>query len=208
MMRHQLGVRWRYLVILGLAAGLASCSKSTDSGSAAQSAAAQSSAAQSATTTAAAPAASGAAAPAPPAAGPIAASTAIASAQYSLDPNLRADLLEVKRVSGGALLVRWRLVDTAGAQSSTGLVAGSAPKAIPYNSWDWSELYYTDPAENKKYGFLTDTDGGRLLDVYIGTYTAGDQHDNWAKFPAPPATSSKVTIYIPKFPPFEDVPVS
>jgi hypothetical protein len=206
MMGHQLGVRWRYLVILGLAAGLASCSKSADTESAAQSAAAQSAAAQSAT--AASPAVAGAAAPALPAAGPIAATTAIASAQYSLEPNLRADLLEVKRVSGGALLVRWRLVDTAGAQSSTGLVAASTPKSVPYNSWDWSELYYTDPAENKKYGFLTDTDGGRLLDVYSGTFNAGEQHDNWAKFPAPPATSSKVTIYIPKFPPFEDVPVS
>jgi hypothetical protein len=203
MMRHQLGVRWPCFAILGLAVGLASCSKSADSGSAAASAAA----AQSAGAAAASPAVSGAATAALPAAGPIAAPTAIASAQSSLDPNLRADLLEVKRVSGGALLVRWRLVNTTSAPSS-GLVANATPKPILYNSWGWNDLYYTDPAENKKYSFLTDTDGGQLLDVYIGSYNAGEQRDNWAKFPAPPGTSSKVTIYIPKFPPFEDVPVS
>jgi len=132
----------------------------------------------------------------------------IASAQFSDDPSLRADLLEVKRVSGGALLVRWRIVDTAGTQQGPGLVAGATPKPVYYGAWSWPDLYYTDPAENKKYSFLTDTDGDRLLDVYSGNLNPGDERDNWAKFPAPPATSTKVTIYIPKFPPFEDTPIS
>ena len=35
----------------------------------------------------------------------------LASAEYSADPDLRCDLLEVKRVSGGALMVRWRIVN-------------------------------------------------------------------------------------------------
>jgi hypothetical protein len=138
----------------------------------------------------------------------MASATAIASAQYSTDPNLRADLLEVKRVSGGALLVRWRIVDTAGNPQGGGLVANAGPKPINYNDWSWSDLYYTDPAENKKYNYLTDTDGNRLIDVYNGNVLPGEVHENWAKFPAPPATSTKVTIYIPKFPPFEDTPVS
>jgi hypothetical protein len=138
----------------------------------------------------------------------MAGATAIASGQFSGDPSLRADLLEVKRVSGGALLVRWRLVDTAGGQQGAGLVAGAAPKAIYYGSWTWPDLYYTDPAENKKYSFLTDSDGNKLLDVFSGNFNPGDVKDNWAKFPAPPITSTKVTIYIPQFPPFEDTPVS
>jgi hypothetical protein len=120
---------------------------------------------------------------------------------------VRVDLLEVKRVSGGALLVRWRVVDTAGSQQATGPVVGAAPKPVYYN-FDWSDLYFTDPAENKKYSFLTDTEGSRVLSVFTGNFEPGDQHENWAKFPAPPATSTKVTIYIPKFAPFEDVPIS
>jgi hypothetical protein len=196
-MAHRLlGARGAFLLIVGLAAGLAACSKSTSN-----------TAAQSAAVPAVASATPGAPV-VPPAAGPVAPTTAIASAQFSDDPNLRADLLEVKRVSGGALLVRWRIVDTAGAQQSAGLVAGATSKPIDYSAWSWSDLYYTDPAENKKYSFLTDTDGARVLDVFSGSLNAGDERDNWAKFPAPPATSTKVTIYIPKFPPFEDTPIS
>src|SRR5271155_708139 len=145
-----------------------------------------------------------AAAPAP---APMSPSAAMASAQFSADPNLRCDLLQVKRVSGGALLVRWRLINTAGTPQSTGLVAGAAPKAIHYD-FSWSDLYFTDPAENKKYAFLTDSEGNRVLDMWWGDLGPGEQRLQWAKFPAPPATSAKVTVYIPKFAPFEDTPVT
>jgi len=181
-------------------AGAVACSKQE------QAAPAQS--AQHAATPAAQPATPAAApAPAAPAAAPMNSGTVLASAQFNADPNLRCDLLEVKRVSGGALLVRWRVINTAGAQQSSGLVAGAQSKPIYYN-FDWPELYYTDPAENKKYAFLTDSAGSRILDVFYGNFGPGEQHLGWAKFPAPPATSNKITIYIPKFMPFEDVPVS
>jgi hypothetical protein len=142
-----------------------------------------------------------------PAAAPVSPGTVIASAQYSNDPNLRCDLLEVKRVSGGALLVRWRLINDASKPQPNGLVAGAAPKAVHYD-FDWPQLYYTDPAENKKYAFLTDSENNRVLDMWWGDLPPGEQRLQWAKFPAPPATSTKVTIYIPKFAPFEDTPVS
>ncbi len=153
---------------------------------------------------AAAPASAPAAAPA---AAPVSPGAVIGTSQYSGDPNLHCDLLQVKRASGGALLVRWRLYNAAGAAQSNGLVAGAAPKAIHYD-FSWTELYYTDPAENKKYAFLTDSEGNRILDVWWGELGPGEQRLQWAKFPAPPATSTKVTVYIPKFTPFEDAPVS
>jgi len=148
------------------------------------------------------------AAPAPPAAAPAAAAPApaaaasvIASETYSADPGLRCDLLEVRRVSGGALRVKWRLANTSEKTMTT------EGKTI-YYTFDWGDLYYVDPAENKKYGFLTDTEGNRILDLYWGNFKAGEQKTQWAKFPAPPPTSSKITVHIPKFTPFEDVPVS
>ncbi len=141
-----------------------------------------------------------------PAAAPMSAGTAMASAQFSGDPNVRCDLLEVKRTSGGALLVRWRVINTAGSQAGGGLAA-TAPKPAHYD-FNWPELYYTDPAENKKYAFLTDSEGAKILDVFWGNLAPGEQRLNWAKFPAPPATSTKITVFIPKFMPFEDVPVS
>ena len=153
---------------------------------------------------AAQPSAQPAAPPAAPAAPAPAPTPVLASAEYNNDPQLRCDLLEVKRVSGGSLTVRWRLVHTGGV--SQGMVA-SAPKVIDYN-YDYPQLYYTDPAENKKYGFLSDTQQNRLIQVWYGRLEAGQQRANWAKFPAPPATSKKITIHIPHFPPFEDIPVA
>lgn len=150
-----------------------------------------------------APAPQPAVAPAAPAAA-AAPAPVLASGEYTNDPQLRCDLLEVKRVSGGSLTVRWRLVNTAG--QPQGMVA-TAPKNISYD-YQYTELYYTDPAENKKYGFLSDSQQNRLMQVFFGTLEPGQQRGNWAKFPAPPATSKKITIHIPNFPPFEDIPVA
>ena len=129
----------------------------------------------------------------------------LATAQYSADPDLRCDLLEAKRVSGGALLIKWRVVNTA-VQGQSGLTTSKA-KSI-YYSFDWNDLYYIDPAENKKYEYLKDVEGNRILEVFWGHLEAGQQRANWAKFPAPPASSTKISISLPKFPPFEDVPIS
>ena len=136
---------------------------------------------------------------------PMSAPPVIASATFSEDPDLRCDLLEVKRVSGGALRVRWRVINTAGTQGQG--LAATTPKGIYYN-FDWGEIYYIDPAENKKYGYLTDAEGNRILQAFYGTLPAGQQRENWAKFPAPPPTSTKISINIPRFPPFEDVAVA
>ena len=117
----------------------------------------------------------------------------IASAQYSNDPNLRCDVLEVKRVSGGALLARWRFVNT-----------GTKPVSYDFS---WDDIYYIDPAGNKKYNFLT-IDGKRILDQWWGTLQPGEQRVVWAKYPAPPATSKLISLNVPKFSPFEDILVS
>ncbi len=129
-------------------------------------------------------------APDPPQAKP---GSVIASAQYSNDPNLRCDLLEVKRVSGDALLARWRFVNT-------------GTKAVSYD-FSWDDIYYIDPAGNKKYSNLT-IDGKKILDMWWGSLPAGEQRVMWAKYPAPPLTSKRISLNIPKFTPFEDVPVS
>jgi hypothetical protein len=113
-------------------------------------------------------------------------------------------LLEVKHVSGGAVLVKWRVVNTTVAQ---GGMTATPPKPIYYDG-AWADLYYIDPVENKKYAYLTDAGGARILEVFFGDLPAGQQRTSWAKFPAPPPTSTKIAVHIPAFPPFEDVPLS
>jgi hypothetical protein len=133
--------------------------------------------------------ASGSAAPSVAAA----AGSVIATAQYSNDPSVRCDLLELKRVSGGVLLARWRIINT-------------GTKTVNYD-FSWDDFYYIDPAANKKYNNLT-LDGKRIMDVWNGDLRPGDQHLMWAKYPAPPPTSKRISFNVPKFPPFEDAPVS
>ena len=187
---------------------LSVCSKSEPASTPAATAAAPAQPAAAPASPAAAPAAA-ASAPMPaatpaPAAAP--ASAPIASATYAADSNVRCDLLEVRRVSGGAILVKWRIVNTAGGPQAGSLTA-SAAKPASYD-FAWADLYYLDPAENKKYSFLTDSEGNRILDVFYGSLNSGEQRANWAKFPAPPPTSTKISLMLPKFPPFEDVPVA
>jgi len=144
----------------------------------------------------AAPAPQAAAPPAAPAAAPAAPGpAALASAQYSANPQIRCDVLEVKRVSGNALLARWRVVH-----------AGADPH-VSYD-FQWKDFYYIDPAENKKYGYLTDSEGERILDAKWGSMKPAEQWLSWAKFPAPPATSNKISLSIGGFAPFEDLPVA
>jgi hypothetical protein len=131
------------------------------------------------------PAAMAAQAPAGPA--------ALVSAQFSANPLIRCDILEVKRVSGNALIVRWRIVNTGTAQSSY--------------DFRWEDLYYIDPAENKKYSYLTDSEGSKILQLKWGGMAPGEQWLNWAKFPAPPAGSTKISLSIGGYAPFEDLPV-
>jgi hypothetical protein len=178
----------RLLTLTLAALVLFACSKGNEPAAPAAQPAPQASAAAPAPAPTAAPAPT----QAPAAAAPPAAS--LGSATYSADPNVRADLLEVKRVSGGALVAKWRVMN--------------AGTANVYYNFDWNDIYYVDPAENKKYEYLKDSEGNRILDVYWGTLKPGEQRTNWAKFPAPPPTSTKISLTLPKFAPFEDVPVA
>jgi hypothetical protein len=143
---------------------------------------------------------------------PAAAAAVLATAQFSQDPDLRCDLLEVKRVSGGALMIRWRIINTAGqTNASTGGFANPAPaKEIEYYvGGGYKELFYIDPLENKKYLPLTDSTDTPIAELFFNVkLQPGQQRLNWAKFPAPPSNSPKISVTIPRFSPFEDTPVA
>jgi len=136
----------------------------------------------------------------------LAQSAVLASAEFSADPDLRCDLLEVKRVSGGALMVRWRIVN--GSSAASGGLTPTAEKEIRYAAGGWGDYFFIDPAQNKKYMVLSDSAGAYIGDVPAVTLRRGAGRGMWAKFAAPPATSTKISVNIGGFPPFEDVPVS
>ncbi len=133
------------------------------------------------------------------------AQAAIASQEYNENPDLRCDILEVKRLSGGALLLKWRL-----SRPAAGTASGrsAAPAATIHHTWSWSYVYVTDPAENKKYSGLKDSEGSWLAQGDSKQYAPGDRQVMWMKFPAPPVTSARISFVFPGFPPFEDLAVS
>jgi hypothetical protein len=90
----------------------------------------------------------------------------------------------------------------------SGGLTGANGKTIRY-AFRWEDVYYIDPAENKKYQFLTDSGGNRILDIFEGDLAAGGQRLNWARFPAPPESSLKISFSIPKCsPPLDDIAIA
>jgi len=69
-------------------------------------------------------------------------------------------------------------------------------------------IHLIDPVGKKKYFVVRDSDGACVCSREVQAIAPGAQSVLWAKFPAPPEDVQKITVEIPHFPPFEDVPVS
>lgn len=72
--------------------------------------------------------------------------------------------------------------------------------------------YIVDGNNKKKYLVIKDS-SGKPLAAEHGTSGSvklgpGQSITTWAKFPAPPESVQKVSVYIPGVAPFEDVPIS
>ncbi|HXZ29228.1 MAG TPA: hypothetical protein VEG08_14635 [Terriglobales bacterium] len=155
------------------------------------------------TTTASQPAAAPAAAPAAtPAAGPAAAPTTPAiQSQDANQAGIVAELTECKR-GDGVLTVKVRFRNTSGQPIPLSVI----------DARDYEKFYVT--AGSKKYFILKDSEGAYLTPNANAFGSLGvDLKPGqgwlwWAKFPAPPADATKITLITPITPPFEDVPIT
>jgi hypothetical protein len=117
-------------------------------------------------------------------------------------------LLEVARTSGDTVTVRWKYVNNSGEK-----------KQLTHERTGWldpyrlaSDAYVLDTVSHTKYTVVVDDDkhpiagkhGGQNSYIYLAPHQS---LVTWAKFPAPAAGVSKVTISIPGTDPFEDVPL-
>jgi hypothetical protein len=120
--------------------------------------------------------------------------TPSASGDDTLGLGLRCEILEVKHVSGDALLIRWRLI-------------GSQLRSVVYDATLGEEIYYIDTTQNRKYSVLQLNNTPIAALITYKQIQPGQQRIAWAKFPAPPPATKKISIYIQNFLPFEDIPV-
>lgn len=153
------------------------------------------------------PAASTQATPAAaPAVAPVApAPTGLGTQDHEIS-GVEVVLLEVKRTSGDSITVKWLYRNKT--QQDKTLSTSSASWVDPYRlSY---EAYLIDPVNKKKYLVLKDAEGKPIAARHGSSISvpAGQLLNTWAKFPAPPADVTKISIYIPHVAPFEDIPIS
>jgi hypothetical protein len=68
--------------------------------------------------------------------------------------------------------------------------------------------YLVDPVERKKYLVYRDSDRECVCTELLSELPVGQPVAMFASFPAPPPTTESMTVVIPNFPPFKDVPVT
>jgi hypothetical protein len=117
-------------------------------------------------------------------------------------------LLQVKRMVGDTLLVRWRTTNIG--QDDKRL---SEPGGNPIDEHSLTaSAYVVDPVSGRKYVVLRDTENAPASSTHgYGqgvTLRSGQFLDAWAIFPAPPAGVEKISVYLPGVPPFEGVPIA
>ena len=132
--------------------------------------------------------------------------TVLGTGDYEVS-GVEVTLLELKRTSGDTLTARWRYRNANAEQKA--LTKGTGWT----DSWALSmESYLVDSSNKKKYLVIKDSSGQPLAGSHGGSGSikigAGQTITTWAKFPAPPESVQKVTIYIPGMAPFEDIPIS
>jgi hypothetical protein len=118
----------------------------------------------------------------------------------TVETNMKAtaELYECKRKEGVLTLkVRFK-------------AAARADIDLPYK-----DTYVVDVASGKKYFVLRDSDKVAVATATQGWndrvregVDAGGTFSAWWKFPAPPPTTKKISFFLPKSEPFEDVPIT
>jgi Cytochrome oxidase complex assembly protein 1 len=148
-------------------------------------------------------------APAPPSSAPppnssAAVSSDIIQSQDTNIPGVAGELIQCRR-SDGVLSIKIRFHNT----------SGTYVRFLVATNGSYDKFYVA--AASKKYFILKDSDGAYLAPG--GDYSCGDpgvceklqagqSNTWWAKFPAPPASVTKVDVFTTIAPPFEDIPIT
>lgn len=116
---------------------------------------------------------------------------------------------DLHRASGDTVVARWRYRNES-----------SEDKLLAQGSLSWYDsyrlsgaAYLIDPVNKKKYLVITDAEDRPLASQFRAAFgelilPAGQDTVAWARFPAPPESVETLSVYLPRVPPFEDVPIT
>ena len=117
----------------------------------------------------------------------------------------RVEVQELKRVSGGTVMLRFTMINDgdktlnvgydfgAGSTSDIGTVGG---------------VHLIEPVGKKKYLVVRDSESKCDCSRGVQDIAAKSRANLWARFPAPPDNIEKIGVVIPHFSPMDDVPLS
>jgi hypothetical protein len=145
-----------------------------------------------------------AAAPAPaPAAAPAAPSAPSAATEGDI-PGIRVAINELKRTSSSVTLKFTLYNDSA----TTFKVYGTFDED-PYRGYrNFAGVHLIDTASKKKYFAVADSDRKCLCSDEVADMPSNSSVALWVKYPPVPDDVQKITVQIPHFIPFEDVPLT
>jgi hypothetical protein len=143
-----------------------------------------------------------AAASSPASTGASTSSSASEKADTEID-GVTAELTSVTRTDGDTVTIKFKF--TNGGQKNAELnLTGYSPDNLA------AKVYYIDSKNKKKYLVVTDAAGAPICSHTKGStkLNAGESKSGWAKFPAPPAGVTTISVYLPGTPPFEGVTIA
>jgi hypothetical protein len=125
-----------------------------------------------------------------------------------------ADPIQTQSASQGDLEV-----DVIKAAAKEGILTIQIAYRNPGNSqapikYGLGDVYFLDTQDKKKYHVLKDSQGAFLAapdngyGEISGTVPASGKIIVWFKFPAPPASTTKINLVVPNVLPFEDLPIA
>jgi hypothetical protein len=120
-------------------------------------------------------------------------------------PGLRLEVQELKAVSGGAVMLRYTVIN------DSDQVFGLNDALKEQGSIDWhgtDGVYLVDLAGKKKYPVVRDAEKHCLCSRNVPDLAAKSSANFWAKFPAPPEGVQKIGVVVPHFIPLDDVPLA
>jgi hypothetical protein len=147
-------------------------------------------------------AATSAAAPAQPAPSPPAKAIATSDGEK---PGSRVEIQELKRVSGGTVMLRFAMINDADQQLSFGY------DFAQQGTQDFANVggvHLIDAVGKKKYFVVRDSQNQCDCSRNLKDLAPKSRVNLWARFPAPPDNVDKITVVVPHFSPMDDAPIT
>ncbi|HEY7458930.1 MAG TPA: hypothetical protein VH765_09275 [Xanthobacteraceae bacterium] len=120
-------------------------------------------------------------------------------------PGTRVEVQELKRVSGGIVMLRFTLINDSGDKFGFG---NQFTQQGVNESNSIGGVHLIDPAGKKKYLVVRDSQNNCDCSRKLAELKPKSSANLWARFPAPPDKLEKINVVIPHFAPLDDVPIS